>query len=169
VLEIESHLRERIAAAGDPSNERLALETILTELGPPLRVAQAYSAERTIDEALATGRVVAVARGIWSLSVSTVSGFFAGLALLIGYAIGVSFLIIAVLKPIFPDNVGIFMSQGILEGIGARFPAPPEAPLGGYWVVPIALALGFAILVAVHRGARAFLGRWRRHRPSLSK
>jgi uncharacterized membrane protein len=76
VREIESHLRDRIVAAPAGADERAILETIPAELGPPLRVAQAYSAERTIDEALATGRVVAVARGIWSLAVSTVSGFF---------------------------------------------------------------------------------------------
>src|SRR5262249_3696203 len=54
VREIESHLRERIAAADATPNERDAVERILGELGPPLRVAQAYSAERTIDEAVAT-------------------------------------------------------------------------------------------------------------------
>jgi uncharacterized membrane protein len=52
--EIESHLRERIAAV-TASDERAAVEQILAELGPPLRVAQAYSAERTLDEAVMTG------------------------------------------------------------------------------------------------------------------
>ena len=44
VREIESHLRERIAAADGVPDERRLLERILEELGPPLRVAQAYSA-----------------------------------------------------------------------------------------------------------------------------
>jgi uncharacterized membrane protein len=57
VREIESHLRERVLSADGAPNEREALEKILAELGPPLRVAQAYSAERTIDEAVATGRI----------------------------------------------------------------------------------------------------------------
>ena len=39
VREIESHLRERIAAADGVPDERRALERILEELGPPLRVA----------------------------------------------------------------------------------------------------------------------------------
>ena len=55
VREIESHLRERVASADGAPNERAALEKIIAELGPPLRVAQAYSAERTMDEAVATG------------------------------------------------------------------------------------------------------------------
>ena len=60
VREIESHLRERVASADAAPNEREVLEKILAELGPPLRVAQAYSAERTIDEAVTTGRFVPV-------------------------------------------------------------------------------------------------------------
>ena len=60
VREIESHLRERVLSADGAPNERDALEKILAELGPPLRVAQAYSTERTIDEAVVTGKVVSI-------------------------------------------------------------------------------------------------------------
>src|SRR5450830_358631 len=109
VREIESHLRERIASATAAPDERTALETILAELGPPLRVAQAYSAERTIDEAIATGRIVPMMRAIWHLAISTVIGFFTALGLLIGYIIGVALLFIAILKPIFPNNVGFWV------------------------------------------------------------
>src|SRR3981189_612463 len=64
VREIESHVRERIAAVDAVPDERFAIDTILSELGPPLRVAQAYSAERTIDEAVVTGRFVPMLRAI---------------------------------------------------------------------------------------------------------
>ena len=168
VREIESHLRERIAAADAMPNERVVLERILSDLGTPLRVAQAYSAERTLDEAVATGRFVAVLRALWHLSLTTVSGFFAGLLLLVGYIVGAGFLIVAALKPVFPDNVGVHMVNGIPVGLGARFPAPAEPVAGGYWIVPACLAAGLGILVATHRGARRFIGWWRRRRqPAL--
>src|SRR6185503_4566294 len=83
--EIESHVRERIAAVAASANERAALEQILAELGPPLRVAQAYSTERTLDEAVATGRFVPTLRAIWHLAATTVTGFFTALALFTGY------------------------------------------------------------------------------------
>src|SRR6187551_601221 len=79
VREIESHVRERIAAAEGATDERAALERILAELGPPQRVAQAYSAGRTIDEAVTTGRFVPIVRAIWHLAATTVLGFFTGL------------------------------------------------------------------------------------------
>jgi HAAS len=159
--EIESHVRERVAAHDGSPNEREALERILAELGPPLRVAQAYSAERIIDEAVTTGRVVPIARAVWHLAITTVRGFFVGLGLLCGYLGGLGFLLVAVIKPLFPQNAGIQMKNGWPVGIGAQFPAPAEPLRGGYWIIPICLVLGFALLVLTHRGARAFLGRSR--------
>jgi uncharacterized membrane protein len=167
VREIESHLRERIAGADGTPDERAALEKILAELGPPLKVAQAYSAERTIDEAVTTGRFVATARALWHLAVSTVTGFFVGLGLLTGYMIGVALLLIAGLKPIFPANVGLHMSRsGYPVALGALFPAPEEPVRGGYWIIPICLGLGLVALVVTQRCARKFLAWWRQRRLS---
>ena len=167
VREIESHVRDRVAAVTSP-DERGALEAILTELGPPLRVAQAYSAERTIDEAVVTGRLLPILRAMWQVAVTSIGGFFAALGLLVGYMTGVVFLAIAVLKPIFPHNVGLWREGpfGIPTGLGAKFPAPGE-PSGGYWVILVGLVFGMACLVATHRGARRFLG-WARSRSRKS-
>jgi len=88
VREIDSHLRERIAAADGAPNERVALEKILGELGPPLRVAQAYSAERVVDEAVITGRVVAMFTALWRVAARTMIGFCVALAASIGYVVG---------------------------------------------------------------------------------
>src|SRR5216117_3830636 len=77
--EIASHLRERIAASDGSPNEREAVECILLELGPPLRVVKAYSAERNVDEAIATERFVPTLRAMWHLAVTTIVGFGAAL------------------------------------------------------------------------------------------
>jgi hypothetical protein len=36
--------------------------------------------------------------------------------------------------------------------------------VGGYWVVPLCLGLGFVFLVVTHRCARRFLTWWRERR-----
>ncbi|MBI3401758.1 MAG: hypothetical protein HY048_10085 [Acidobacteria bacterium] len=167
VREIESHLRERIETATASPDERQTIEKILAELGPPLRVAQAYSAERTIDEAVTTGRFVPVLRAIWHLAVTTVAGFFTAVGLFVGYIASFAFLAIAALKPIFPNNVGIQYVHGLPINLSAHFPLSPGTDLrGGYWVIPISLFCGMGILVGTHRGARAFLRRWRERRVS---
>lgn len=171
VREIESHLRERIAGAGGAPNERAALEQILAELGPPLRVAQAYSAERTIDEAVATGRFVPMARAILHLATTTVLGFAAAFGLVAGYLLSVAFLLIALLKPIFPNNVGFWVNDGpgreIPYRLGVDFPGlPNQHVVGGYWVVLIGLICGLGLLVVTHRCARRFLTWWRGRRVS---
>ena len=164
VREIESHVRERVAAVTSV-DERGALEAILAELGPPLRVAQAYSTERVIDEAVVTGRVVAVFRAMWSVALTSIAGFSAAFALLVGYALGLGFFFVAVMKPFFPHNVGLFREGpfGLPTSFGGRFPAPSE-PVGGYWVIPLSIVLGLACLVLTHRCARGFLAWFRRRR-----
>jgi uncharacterized membrane protein len=163
--EIESHIRERLEPLEPQPDEREAVERVLAELGSPLRVAQAYAAEITVDEALATGRVGALSRALWHLATTTVVGFAATLLLLMGYVSGVSFLLIAVLKPVFPNNVGLFVVNGVPQSFGAMFPGPRGAEIwGGYWVIPICIVIGAGILALTHRGGRRFLAWWRGRR-----
>jgi hypothetical protein len=165
--EIESHLRERISASDGAPDERAALEKILLELGPPLRVAQAYSAERTIDEAVVTGRLVPVLRALWRVTAKTFVGFWVALGVSVGYSLGAGVLVVAAMKPFFPANVGLWVDNatGVPHDLGARFPAPAgEHVVGGYWIVPISLACGIAAIVFTHRSARRFLARWRARR-----
>jgi hypothetical protein len=169
VREIESHVRERVASADGAPNERESLERILAELGPPLRVAQAYSAERTIDEAVATGRFVPMLRAIRHVAGRTVVGFWVAVGVSIGYTLVVALLTMAVAKPLFPDNVGLWVynESGIPHDLGMRFPVPAdEHIIGGYWIIPICLILGVAALVWTNRLTHRFLQRWRERRLS---
>jgi hypothetical protein len=169
VREIESHLRERVLAAYAAPNERDALEKILAELGPPLRVAQAYSAERTVDEAVATGHVVPMLRAVWTLALRTFVGSAIATGLFSAYAAGIAFLAIAVLKPIFPNNVGLIGTDRGHWSLGAQFPLPPGATVhGGYWVIPLSVAAGVGVLVFAQTATRNYLAAWRkRRRPEL--
>src|SRR5262249_39651949 len=121
---------------------------------------QAYSAERIIDEAVATGRVVAIARAVWHLAMTTVRGFFVGLGLLVGYSAGLSFIAVAAIKPFFPQNAGLFGTRHRWFTFGAQFPGP-GSPIGGYWIIPISLVLGLALVRLTHRGAIRYLHWWR--------
>jgi amino acid transporter len=170
VREIESHLKERIAASDGAPSERQALEQILSELGPPLRVAQAYSVEHTIEEAVTTGRIVPMARAMLQLAATTIAGFGVALGVFAGYLVSFAFILIAVMKPLVPDNVGLWRVHG--DGppitLGIKWPAPAgQLPMGGYWITPICLFLGLLILVLNYRGTKRFLSWWRSRRATV--
>lgn len=161
IREVESHIRERVAQVDGAADEKAALEKILAHLGSPMKVAQAYAAEITFDEAVATGRPLPVFRALWMVS-TTVRGFFVALALSVGYALGVGLIAVAALKPIFPHNVGLILRNGIPVALGGVFPlAPGSEVVGGYWLVPVCLLAGAATLMGTHRMARTFVAWWR--------
>lgn len=163
VREVETHILERLEQMPGGTEERDTVERVLAELGPPLRVAQAYSMEMTVDEAIVTGRLAAVARGLWNIAAGTVAGFFASLGLFAGYAIGASFVLIAALKPIFPNHVGFVFVNGVLRGFGAEFGLGPGTEVrGGYWIIPVSLVIGAAMLLVTHALARRLLAWWKR-------
>ena len=161
VREVESHIRERVAESSGMPNEREALETILTRLGSPSTMARAYSLEMIMEEAAIGGRLVAVLRSLFHAAATGVAGYFTAMLLFLGYCSGAAFISVALLKPIFPNNVGLWIYEGGAS-LGGQFPAPEGVtPLGGYWIIPICLAVGLFILVFTHRCARRWVARVR--------
>lgn len=167
VREVESHIRERVDQVEAVPDERAALERVLAELGPPLRVAQAYSHEMTLDEAVTTGRFVPTTRAIWHAATTSVAGFLWGMSVLVGWTVGLAFLLVAFIKVILPNNVGTFWQNGVFYGAGAMISLPPgtEAHPFGYWVIPLSLALGLGILVGTQRASRRILSWLRSRKP----
>ena len=161
--EVESHIRERIAESPSTPDEKSAIERVLEELGSPLKVARAYSLELSAEEAVATGRLAPIARSLVQFAALGVAGFLGALAIFVGYAMGLGFLAIAVLKPIFPDNVGLFIADG-WPTFGAQFPAEGAGPYGGYAIIPISIAIGLGILIGTHVAARRWIESWLRRR-----
>ena len=159
--EVESHIRDAVTEAGDVPDERAALERILRRLGPPMRVAQAYSLELVMDEAAATGRLMAVLRSLFHAATTGVMAFLAAFGLFVGYAMGIAFIIIAILKPIFPNNVGFWMTpDGILVSSGVNFPGVREGLVfyTSYWIIPGALLIGLVLVLVTHVLARRWIG-----------
>jgi len=160
VREVESHIRERLDQIDPSPDEHAAFEHVLRDLGPPLRVAQAYSLEITVDEAVATGRVTPMVRAFWHVATTTLGGFLAAAMVLRGYLAGAVFLLTAAIKPFHPQNV-VFTFKYVVPIISFSYPSVPSgADQGGYWVIPFAVLCGLGILAGTHHGARRWLAWW---------
>jgi hypothetical protein len=104
---------------------------------------------------------VAVLRSLFQAAATGVAGYFMAMLLFVGYCMGAGFVSVALLKPIFLNNVGLWIYDGAAS-LGGQFPAPQGVtPLGGYWIIPICLAIGLFILIFTHRAARRWVGRVR--------
>ena len=166
VREVESHIRDAVAQAPDTPDERGEIERILARLGAPMKVAQAYSLELVMEEAAATGRVVAVARSLFHAATSGVGAFLGAVGLFVGYTVGLAFLLMALLKPIFPNNVGVWVRNGVPVSIGGQFPVHPIPGVemtGGYAVMFLAAIIGLGTLVVTHKLARRWASWLRTH------
>lgn len=165
VREVESHIRERVLDDDGMPNERDALNRLLEAMGPPHRLARVYSAELAVDEAVTTGRFVATVRAIFAMAFYTTEGFFVAFGLLCGYLISIAMLLVAVLKPFFPNNVGIVTVNGEFLSVGLQRSLPPGAIVSYGWLVPLVGAVAGSLgLWLTHRGTRAYLQRVRRRR-----
>jgi uncharacterized membrane protein len=159
VREVESHIRERVRETAAMPNERDALNRLLDELGPPHRLARAYSAELAVDEAVTTGKVVPILKAYGKLALLTIEGFFVVLGLFCGYMIGLACLIVASAKPIFPNNVGVFTINGKFHGAGLQFGLPPEAVSLGWLVAGVSAVIAVVLLPVTHILGRKYLRR----------
>lgn len=160
VREVESHIRERVRDTEPMPNERDALNRLLDALGPPHRLARAYSAELAVDEAVSSGRFVATVRAIFVLASNTTEGFLVGIALLCGYLLSAACLLIALMKPIFPDNIGVRWVNGEFQGAGWElFLAPGTVVTHGWWLMGVCAVVGATLLWLTHRGTRRYLRR----------
>jgi hypothetical protein len=78
---------------------------------------------------------------------------------LLGYTVSASLYLTALLRPFFPHNVGLFVSE---QGINlARFPGPPPGVemLGPYYI-PFAVVAGYLFTFATTLAIRAVVRRF---------
>ena len=148
VREIESHLTDSLAAGPD------SLAAALNAMGPPHALAARYVQEFRLAGALAEDRPTPLIGAMLVRSGRSVAAFGAVLAAALLYLLALCLAAMAVVKPLFPAHVGLWLRpQGSAFGIMADPPAAPETM--GLWVMPVALAgaLGcYALATLVLRG-----------------
>ena len=160
------------ASASPPPTARrtsaTALERILAELGPPLRVAQAYSAERTIDEAVATGRFVPIAARHLAARAHHRHRLLRGARPVRRLrSSAIALLRDRRAEADLPEQRRLAVRPTAFPSASARISRCRRTATvgGGYWIIPVALVLRHgASSSPTQRGARRYLAWWRNRR-----
>jgi hypothetical protein len=160
VREISAHIRE---CAQEPGSN---IEDILKRLGSPAMVAAEYGHDRLMRRASRSFSPLLILRVTLALARRGVEGLALFFGTVLGYSMGVGLVVTALLKPIFPRNVGLWIGNKVLD-FGFRAPSNtiPEHEVLGPWYVPIALALGYFFIWLTTYGIRWYLRRSRQRAP----
>ncbi len=145
--ELRGHIVER-AAGRDSERGRPPVEQVLRELGTPEEIGSLYRADALVARARAGFSPALIIRATIRWGTRTVLGFLAFLTGVAGYALGGALIVCALLKPIFPTHVGLWInSHNVL--LGAEVPRPQGPELLGWWIIPYGLAVGSAFILGI--------------------
>ncbi len=153
--EISAHIRDSVESGS-------TIDAVLARLGPPKELAAQYRDGALIRAASRSISPVTLLRATLRLATKGTVGilvFFCGLT---GYTIGVSLLLMGLLKPFIPASVGMWTSkttavwQSNGPTLGIQTNHPPHEILG-WWAIPVGLIGGAVVLVLTTIAIRFFL------------
>jgi uncharacterized membrane protein len=151
--ELRGHIAER-AGGSDSEQNRIPIEQILRQLGAPEQIGSLYREDAQVARARASFSPTLIIRTTLRWATRTAVGFGTFLAGVLGYALGVSLTVCAILKPFFPGYIGLWINPHGLV-LGAEVPQSHGHELLGWWIIPYGFAVGIAFIL----GTTAFL-RW---------
>ena len=156
--ELRSHIVDRARETGELTPASVA--AAVAGLGDLRELAGAYAAGRIaapVEERRSPWWMLGAAFRLARLSVW---GFFVFIVSLLGYGIGASLVLTAVIKPFAPDHAGLWMSghgETFSLDLGIHGDAMTGQELLGWWIIPIGIVVGGAFLWLTWRFNRAAL------------
>ncbi len=164
VSEIRSHIADRLEDTSVPMDE--VVNRTLTALGAPEVLAARYQTEGLLQRASYSFSPLLLFRATMRWAMTGIRGFFAFWILFIGYFSAAAFYLIAILKPFMPDRVGLYWGP-YTYGLGVRVDGqPPSTELLGWWLPPVALALGCLFIIGTTKFVRWIISK--RHRTATA-
>lgn len=163
VEEIHMHIRER---AGDSSAN---VDEILAGLGPADDLAQQYRTGLLVQKARHSISPLVILRAALRWALTGVEGFVVFLIALVGYLMGGGFLLLALLKPIFPQRTGLWVGPDAFEFTIRTGVLPVSTPalheVLGWWFMPVCAVLGSLALIATTKLIQFLMKRFRWQTP----
>ena len=167
VEEIHMHIRERIA------DQAINLNAVLARLGPAQDLAQQYRTGLLVQRAQRSISPLVILRAALRWATTGVVGFMVFVIAIVGYSTGACLLLLALIKPFFPANTGLWVGPEQFNfsfRLGATMtnPASPVHEILGWWLIPVCLTIGSLSLVATTKLLQFLMGRFRWKVPFMS-
>jgi uncharacterized membrane protein len=152
IAEIKSHIDDRTVSTGMP------LDDTLEKLGDPLELAQAYLDQRKLEDAVVRSAHGTLLITILERAGRSVAAALIGLCAVSLYLCAIVFAAMAVLKPILPQQVGLWFGPHMFAFAIMDHPPTNATELLGYSIIPVSLVLG-VLSFLIGRALTRFGGR----------
>lgn len=164
VEEIRAHILDKTTGA-----EPEEVEQTLAALGTPAVLAARYRTEELMKRAEAHRSGAQKTLVVLQRTGAAVCGLAAFAVSVVGYFVGALLVVLGVLKAVYPHGTGLWVghypdgtSSVSFSGGSGNVPPANAHDLLGWWLVPLGLVLGAALLYATYRfGAWAIRTLWR--------
>ncbi len=157
VEELRTHIIEKSTVNGELSVRDV--EVALEGLGEPEDLASEYMTDAALVRAEVSRSPIQVLASLFRWASLSMAGFFVLLGSLAGYFLGGAFILCALLKPIHPQSAGLWSSHdssGDLElslRLGFGSASADGHDVLGWWIIPVGLVAGFALVMLTTRFA----------------
>ena len=168
VEEIRSHITDKASAGGVVT--AAAVDSAIARLGTPEELASQYTTDDLLARAEVSRSPLRILEGLFRWASLSVAGFFVLMGSLLGYFLGATLVLSALLKTIHPRTAGLWLlpsgpddyELSLRMGFGT-------VPVGGrellgWWIVPAGLFFGCGLLVLTTRVALWCVRQYRKSR-----
>ncbi|HEU4415157.1 MAG TPA: hypothetical protein VFT65_10280 [Candidatus Angelobacter sp.] len=165
VRELRAHVLDRLAQPTPPTSDDC--RAVLKAMGTPEEIARQYRVELLLKRSAWKIAPWSVLRTLSRWTLTGIQGYIVFVIAMIGYTMGIALYITALFKPLFPHNIGMFVSDHAINL--ARFPDPPPGTemLGAYYV-PIAVAAGYLFTLVTTVSIRGIVRKFGRLKQKIS-
>lgn len=155
--DLEMHLRDSLANGDSAGDEANRMARALDRLGRPIEYLRPLLAESYLDRASSTYNPVTIGKGLFHTLLSGSGRVLAGAGFAFGYLTLAIFVAIALSKPFWPDNVGVFRFPDGEIAAGIVSDTARAQELIGGWAIPIALGLAALTYILLTKALRRLL------------
>ncbi len=154
VEEIRAHILDRVSTSG------LTVQETLDRLGPVEDLARDYSNGALVKRARGSFSPFLILRATLRWAMTGFHGIAVFIIALLGYTLGLGMMILAFIKPLFPDQTGLWVGPHQF-GFGFRPENVQAHEVLGRWFMQVALLIGILSFIGTTILMRRLLRRFK--------